>query len=163
MGDESNRQDGITRRTFLSGFVIGAAAAVAAAVAAPIIGYVVSPLFARRPPQQKVLLIATSRVPVGTPTLVTYQVAETDAWVNGEQGRIAWVVTTNGSDFVVFDGRCTHLGCIYAWNPGLKVFQCPCHGSVFDINGKVVSGPAPRPLDRIPYNLVDGTIELLVT
>lgn len=39
---------------------------------------------------------------------------------------------------------CTHLGCIVQVSPdGLA---CPCHGSKFDLNGRVVRGPAPRPL-----------------
>ncbi|HOV73249.1 MAG TPA: ubiquinol-cytochrome c reductase iron-sulfur subunit [Candidatus Hydrogenedentes bacterium] len=39
---------------------------------------------------------------------------------------------------------CTHLGCIVAESP--DGFKCPCHGSQFSHDGKVVGGPAPRPL-----------------
>lgn len=39
---------------------------------------------------------------------------------------------------------CTHLGCIV--KPSEEGFQCPCHGSWFDLNGKVVKGPAPSAL-----------------
>ena len=39
---------------------------------------------------------------------------------------------------------CTHLGCTV--NLAGKGFHCPCHGSVFNPNGAVVSGPAPAPL-----------------
>jgi Rieske Fe-S protein len=40
------------------------------------------------------------------------------------------------------------LGCAYHWDAQNKDFLCPCHTSIFSIDGKVVSGPAPRPLDR---------------
>jgi len=44
---------------------------------------------------------------------------------------------------------CTHVGCILAWNPAERTWDCPCHGSRFDIHGRVVSAPATDPLDQI--------------
>ena len=41
---------------------------------------------------------------------------------------------------------CTHLGCVVPWNNGANKFICPCHGSQYDANGKVVRGPAPLSL-----------------
>jgi len=49
---------------------------------------------------------------------------------------------------IVLDDRCTHLGCRYRWNPLKGTFECPCHGSEFDIQGHVLSGPAAKPLPR---------------
>ena len=42
--------------------------------------------------------------------------------------------------------RCTHLGCLVAFNEAETAWECPCHGSRFDIAGKVLQGPARRPL-----------------
>jgi cytochrome b6-f complex iron-sulfur subunit len=49
--------------------------------------------------------------------------------------------------FLALSCKCTHLGCTVPWEDEEKKFACPCHGSVFDIHGEVLSPPAPRALD----------------
>ena len=45
--------------------------------------------------------------------------------------------------------RCTHMNCPLEWNGAEQVWDCPCHGSRFDVDGQVISGPAQRDLDQI--------------
>jgi Rieske Fe-S protein len=52
-------------------------------------------------------------------------------------------------DVHAVSARCTHLGCIVAWNRAEKSWDCPCHGSRFTTGGDVLQGPATRPLERI--------------
>ncbi len=54
--------------------------------------------------------------------------------------------------------RCTHLGCTVPWRADEKQFHCPCHSSLFNTKGEVIGGPAPRPLDLFPMEVVDGNI-----
>ncbi|UEG54772.1 FAD-dependent oxidoreductase [Mucilaginibacter daejeonensis] len=44
---------------------------------------------------------------------------------------------------------CTHMGCNVAWNACEKSWDCPCHGARYDIDGKVVTGPATKDLEQI--------------
>ncbi|MFI6088566.1 FAD-dependent oxidoreductase [Streptomyces sp. NPDC051218] len=45
--------------------------------------------------------------------------------------------------------RCTHLGCLVAFNEAETSWECPCHGSRFDVEGAVLQGPAVRPLEGV--------------
>jgi cytochrome b6-f complex iron-sulfur subunit len=55
---------------------------------------------------------------------------------------------------------CTHLGCLYEWVPMTSRFECPCHGSKFQLTGDYIAGPARRSLDRFVIQAVapDGTV-----
>ena len=55
----------------------------------------------------------------------------------------------------VVSAICTHMGCTPKWVEANNRWECPCHGSVFDIKGNVIAGPAPKPLPW--YKVTIGT------
>ncbi|WP_168191365.1 MULTISPECIES: FAD-dependent oxidoreductase [Antarcticibacterium] len=56
--------------------------------------------------------------------------------------------TTSG-ELKAFSAVCTHMGCVVNWNNAEKSWDCPCHGTRFDMDGEVLEGPAFEPLPRI--------------
>jgi len=68
--------------------------------------------------------------------------------VQGLKGDATYLIlddNKNMADFAL-NAVCTHLGCVVPWNKAENKFMCPCHGSQYDKNGKVVRGPAPLSL-----------------
>ena len=71
-----------------------------------------------------------------------------------------WLVKASSGDLTAFDPRCTHARCAYAWSDETSEFACFCHPGLFALDGSVISGPPPRPLDRFPARVVGGSIEI---
>ena len=79
-------------------------------------------------------------------------------------GKAIW---TNRKDipYLAFSGKCPHLGCAFKWRKHKvlgQVFLCPCHLSIYDASGKVLDGPAPRPLDMLPIQVsASGEVQII--
>jgi cytochrome b6-f complex iron-sulfur subunit len=54
--------------------------------------------------------------------------------------------------------KCPHLGCRVPFCESSERFECPCHGSVYNIIGEYLAGPAPRGMDRFPIHIRDGHV-----
>lgn len=152
--EEIGRRDFLTRAAVLLGGL------VAAVLGGTGLGYFISPAF-RKKAGAWVELGAAGDFKAGAPVLVEYTQRKRDAWVTSVNRSSAWVLTTDGKNFTAFDPRCTHLGCPYRWNADQKKFLCPCHTASFDIEGKVLGGPPPRPLDKYETKVEGGRLMIL--
>ncbi len=93
----------------------------------------------------------------------TFSVNPTDLPPQGEapvakpEGRFWLSYPDEG--FVALYAVCTHLGCLPSWNDQNFRFECPCHGSKYQLDGTYIEGPAPRSLDRFKTTIFfsDGT------
>ena len=152
---------GVPRRRILEAFFWAAVGSVAAALAVPTVGFLLGPLFRRRE-AYGVRIGTLDALPVGSPQRVEFVVRRRDGWVAASGRRTAWVVRSRDG-VRVFDPRCTHLGCAYHWHAQSNQFLCPCHDGVYDIEGRVVSGPPPRPLDTYPVRVEGGVLYVTPT
>lgn len=74
----------------------------------------------------------------------------------GYAGRGLLVMRTSSGTLRAFDTKCSHAGCNVRFE-GTR-FVCPCHGGVYDLDGKNVSGPPPRPLVELTVAESDGAL-----
>jgi len=73
--------------------------------------------------------------------------------------RFGIFVVRQPEGFYALSAVCTHLGCLSVWKPESGVIACPCHGSVFQRDGSVISGPAPRSLPWLKmWTTDDGSL-----
>ncbi|OSX75495.1 hypothetical protein BU14_0234s0022 [Porphyra umbilicalis] len=84
--------------------------------------------------------------------------------VLGLQGEATWLIvdTDKALEPFALNAVCTHLGCVVPWVPAENKFKCPCHGSQYDRNGKVIRGPAPLSL-ALEHVDVSGDGEIVLS
>ncbi len=80
----------------------------------------------------------------------------------GLKGDPTYIVVTEDKAIASYgiNAVCTHLGCVVPWNAAENKFICPCHGSQYNDEGKVVRGPAPLSLALVHANVNDDKVVL---
>ena len=137
----------MTRRTLYHRVVLLLAGAMGAAITAPAVAYLLGP-FRRRLSNGWADAGSLAALPDGKPTEIVVQRQRHDAWKKSVDKMSVWALKRDDGQVVAYSPRCTHLGCGYRWISERDLFVCPCHDSTFSIDGEVLSGPAPRALDR---------------
>jgi len=146
-----------TRRSFYGLMIQALGAVISAAVAAPAAVYLL--MKPKSSGGENLVEIANlSELSVGEPREIVYYRTRIDGWKRTREKATTWVVKTGESSAVAFNPQCPHLGCIYHWQEEDHTFECPCHASAFSTEGKVVAGPAPRPLDRFASRVEGGKL-----
>jgi menaquinol-cytochrome c reductase iron-sulfur subunit len=151
----------VSRRSFYIGAVYGMWAAITAALGLPALIYLFFPPKVRKA-DEWVEIGDVTKLASNSPVEMTFRRNRVDGWKVTNEKETAWVVKQADNSVIAFGPACTHLGCAYHWEDGKNDFVCPCHNSLFSIDGKVLSGPAPRPLDRFETK-VQGSRLLLGT
>jgi Rieske Fe-S protein len=149
------------RRVFtLAGAALGGLAGAAATL--PEIGFSLHPLFDR--PEEE--FEAIGRAEDFTPDAYKQAIITVRAGI-GEAGKTSIYVRRGSADlgedpdeFVAISTRCAHLGCPVRFVKAAGNFICPCHGGIYDFEGKVLGGPPVRPLDRFQTRVRGGQLEI---
>jgi menaquinol-cytochrome c reductase iron-sulfur subunit len=159
----------MTRRRFMTASAHTAGAVAAASFTIPALGFALAPVFERVPHRWEIagptdLFVENNYVPV----VVTMQpglgeVGKQTVYIRKHNDKLdtdPYDRNPRTHPFIAISNRCTHAGCPVRWVEAAERFVCPCHGSVFNILGERVGGPAPRPLDRFYVRVRNGNVEI---
>jgi menaquinol-cytochrome c reductase iron-sulfur subunit len=159
MSENTALSEPMPRRTFHVAVIFLLNALMGIALAIPTLFYLLAPPRSRK---QSPYVDAgdVSQLNPSEPVEMSFQQSRVDGWRVVTEKKTAWVVKMPDNKIVAYGPQCTHLGCAYHWDGGVKQFVCPCHTSFFGLDGKVLSGPAPRPLDRYVTEIVDNRLKV---
>lgn len=150
-----------SRRSFLksatgvvgAGIVISLGAVLGVSAVGPTLG---------NQPSQWVDAGAEKDFPLGGITSVTLHYTRRQAFHKENMEVPVLVRRDSQQDFICFSSSCPHLGCAVSWDELSRRFKCACHGGAFDRDGKVIAGPPPSPLPRLPWKLENGILKVEV-
>jgi len=134
-----------SRRGFLNWFLGTSAGALCVSVFYPVARYVSPP---------EVPEAETARATAGNEG----ELRPNEAKIFRFGGRPGILIRTADDTYRAFAATCTHLNCTVQYRGDLSQIWCACHNGFYDINGNVVSGPPPKPLEEYEVNVANGEI-----
>jgi Rieske Fe-S protein len=147
------------RRSALATLVAGGVALISAALAG-LVAVVAAPATPRTGRVWRRVGSALD-LPADAPMSVVIAERHADGWYQTSK-QSALFVDRDASGYRALSATCAHLGCRVHWEQSQKQFVCPCHGGVYDRDGKVVAGPPPRGLERLNVRVNPQTSDLEV-
>jgi Rieske Fe-S protein len=158
----------VTRRRFMTLSAHGAGAVAVSAFALPALGFAAGSALFDRPAVEWQAIGAPEDFVADTylPRVITEvagigQVGKTTIYVRSRTADDPPSLPESDSDpYIAVSTRCMHLGCPVRYIDAAKRFVCPCHGGVYDFDGRVEGGPPVRPLDRFYTRVNNGQVEV---
>jgi Rieske Fe-S protein len=149
------------RRGFLKVLAGALGATVAAAATVPVLGSVLTPLLKKRDDEGgQIRACPEKELIVGVPKRVELTSTVVDGWTRavGVVGA-AWLLKDKSGKVSALSSVCPHSGCSIGQAAGSKdQYSCPCHKSLFTLDGTPTEGPSPRAMDPLPVEVKDGGV-----
>jgi Rieske Fe-S protein len=156
----------VTRRRLMTGTVHIAGAVAASAFVLPALGFALGPVFEKHE-QRWQAVGPVDEFPEDTyvPKVITIvdgigQAGKSTAYVRKRNAKLDTDKPDQYNQYIAISTRCMHLGCPVRFVEAAQRFICPCHGGVYNFEGKVDGGPPVRPLDRFYTRVRNGQLEL---
>ncbi|HEX9252196.1 MAG TPA: ubiquinol-cytochrome c reductase iron-sulfur subunit [Ignavibacteriaceae bacterium] len=146
--NENNTAEKNNRRSFLKVLLTGGLAGFAAITIYPILSFL-------NPPKQTEVEVTS--VVVGK----VDDIKPGDSKIIRFGNKPVIIIRRDENNFTALSATCTHLDCTVQYKKDEKIIWCACHNGKYDLYGKNVSGPPPRPLDK--FNVAIKNNELIVS
>jgi menaquinol-cytochrome c reductase iron-sulfur subunit len=153
----------ISRRDFIKLTTAAVGTIIGAVIGLPAIAYLIDPALKTVKSDAWIPLGKIETFEIGKPTAVSFTRSQVNGWEKTVTSYGLYVIKKSETNFLVLSSKCTHLGCTVNWKPDRNEYVCPCHDAQFALDGKVLGGPPPRPLDSFTGNrlrVVDGILQL---
>jgi Rieske Fe-S protein len=156
---EKSSSNRISRRDFMKVTTAAIGGFIGLATSIPLIGYILSPALQKNENTSWVDLGALENYPIGTtPSFFDFTQTRVNGWERTALNYGVFVVRKDEKTIQVLSNICTHLGCRVTWHPDIGHYISPCHDGHFDLIGKIVRGPQPRPLDEFTTKIENGSL-----
>lgn len=148
----------IERRDFIKATAAVIGGAIGAVIAIPSIAYLLSPALEEVEDTDLIPMGPLEKYPIGIPTRFDFVRTRVNGWERTATTYGLYVYRKSETEVHVFSDICTHLACKVVWHEDQKRYISPCHDGYFDIEGNVVGGPPPRPLDFYATRIENGEL-----
>jgi succinate dehydrogenase / fumarate reductase iron-sulfur subunit len=156
--EQAEENPEFSRRRFLKRITYGLGAATALVLGGVLASATIGPSI-RMAPKQWLRLGRLEEFAPGQVKTISVRYDVLDGFYQSQKVKPVMVYRgSESNDLVVYNSRCTHLGCTVHWDDTKQIFLCACHGGAFDLNGNVKAGPPPRPLDKHNFKVEDGDL-----
>ena len=151
----------INRRDFIKGATAIVGGIITAVIGLPAVAYLIDPALREGAKEAWIPVGKLEDIPLGKPTPFSFTRVQVNGWERTSSSRGGFIIrkSADPADMLILNSRCTHLGCTVNWKDEANAFLCPCHDAKFGVDGTVLGGPPPRPLDRFAqFRVTDNGI-----
>jgi len=145
MDDRESARRGVSRKRFVNWLLGTSLGATAAAALYPVLRFVIPPAVGEAP-VNRVKAATLSELPPNSGKIFRFG------------SRPGIVIRTPAGEVRAFSATCTHLNCTVQYRPDFQHIWCACHNGHYDLQGKNISGPPPRPLEAYTVDVSNGEI-----
>lgn len=135
----------MSRIDFIKVLLRGSMLALVSMTALPVLRFLIPPK-SRHPMDKSLTVAKLSELPLNSAKIFPFR------------GKPAIVIHTPSDEFKAFSAVCTHLNCTVAYDSTRNSIHCACHNGLFGLDGQVISGPPPKPLEQYSVIIQKGDV-----